>query len=308
MPDYGAENGLERNRLAELIGRYATRDGITRSPLEGVSFFRASRPRARAAVIYEPCIAIVGQGRKYVYLADRVYTYDAHNYLVLSVPLPAHSEIRAATPEAPFLSFTVALDTAVLRDLILEIDAEPRPEALQTGVCVSRLGEAFGEAALRLLQALADPMDCRVLGPLYVREIFYRALEGPQGGFLRAVAAHHSQFHRIARVLQLIHTRFDKPLDVASMAQAANMSTSTFHHTFKAVTSLPPLQYVKTTRLHQARALMLRENLSAGEAAYRVGYNSPSQFSREFKRLFGLPPTEERERLVASDEPISEVP
>ncbi len=289
--------------LAELIAQYTDGDGVKYALRKSLRFFRSSQPTQIQSVVYEPSIILVAQGRKQAYLAGKEYTYDPQNYLILSVPLPVHSHVRIATPESPFLSMSVIIDPAELGELILEMnDAPAAPPALQSGISVSSAPDVFFDAAIRLLEALQNPMDARVIAPLCVREILYHALQGPQGDFLRAIALRQGHWHRIAHVLNLIHTGFDESLDVPALAEAAGMSVSTFHHNFKEVTSLAPLQYVKTIRLHRARSLMLYEGATASQAAFAVGYASPSQFSREFRRLFGLPPSEEVARMRAHEE------
>ena len=302
-----SSNGTNRSLLADLIGCSAVRDGLTRAPVPGITFLRASGPSPLQAWIYEPSIVLVAQGQKQTHLAGHVYTYDAQHYLILSVPLPVQSQVRIATPEAPFLSLKLSIDPADLSALILEMDDGPLPsEPLEPGISASPVPKTLYDATVRLLQAMHTESDRQILAPLYIREILYRALNGPQGHALRAIALRHGQQHRIAHVLNLIHNTYDTPLDVPSLAAAAGMSVSTFHRNFKAVTSLAPLQYVKTIRLHKARSLLLYEGLNAGEAAYRVGYHSASQFSREFRRLFGLPPTEEVARLHAMTDTLDE--
>ncbi|HEV8578031.1 MAG TPA: AraC family transcriptional regulator [Thermoanaerobaculia bacterium] len=287
--------------LAERIGRWAPQEGRNASPWPGLTFFRASRPSVRIPVVYEPCLCFVAQGKKRAFLGGRAYTYDPQNYLVLSVPLPIESEILEASPQEPFLSLALRIDVAEVSDLLLEMAAaEPRParsQPAQPGIFVSRMHDPLAGVVLRFLDALEDSMDRRILAPLAVREILYHVLAGEQGGLLRAVALHDGRSHRIAHVLRYLNAHYDQPLDISSIANAAYMSPSTLHHTFKAVTSVSPLQYLKRIRLHQARLLMLHDGLSAGEVAHRVGYESPSQFSREFKRLFGVAPTQEVQRL-----------
>ncbi len=289
--------------LAGLIVQFATRDGVAWGPLKRVRFFRSSKPTSIQSVIYEPSIILVAQGRKQAYLAGNEYTYDPKHYLITSVPLPVHSRVRIATPEEPFLSMSLIIEPAELSALIMEMDEAPvNYGPLQSGISVSAAPEVFFASAIRLLQALREPMDAKILAPLCIREMLYHALKGPQGHFLRAIALRQGHHHRIAHVLNLIHTKFDESLEVPVLAEAANMSVSTFHQNFKEVTSLAPLQYVKTIRLHKARSLMLYDGISASQAAFTVGYASPSQFSREFRRLFGLPPMEEVSRMRAAEE------
>ena len=287
--------------LADLISQWAPQEGRNYSSFPGLSFFRATRPSTRIPVVYESCIAVVAQGRKRAFLGDKVYTYDPQNYLVLSVPLPLESEIFEASPEEPYLSLTLQVDVTMVSDLLLEMASGELPPAwrqpAQPGIFVSRMSEELSGAVTRLLTALGHPLDRRILAPIATREILYHMLSGEQGGLLRSVAMQDSRSHRIAQVLRFLNEHYGEPLEISTIARAAFMSPSTLHHTFKEVTSVSPLQYLKQIRLHQARMLMLNEGLSAGEAAHRVGYGSPSQFSREFKRLFGAAPTQEVERL-----------
>lgn len=287
--------------LAELIEPWAPHDGRHASPLPGLSFVRMSRPSARLPVVYKSCLCFVAQGSKRAFLGGRVHTYDPQNYLVLSVPLPFESEIFQASAEEPFLSISLQIDPSAVSDLLLEMGeretAPPRPQAAQPGMFVSRMSDSLTGVVARLLTALDSPLDRRILAPLAVREILYHVLSGEQGELLREVVLHDSRSHRIARVVRFLNARYGEPLTISEIAREAHMSPSTLHHTFKEVTSASPLQYLKQIRLHQARLLMLHEGLSAGEASHRVGYGSPSQFSREFKRLFGIAPSQELQRL-----------
>jgi AraC-like DNA-binding protein len=226
-----------------------------------------------------------------------MYTYDAHNYLVLSVPLPFECETEASA-EVPLLAVSIQVNLAVLADLLMKMDDGRRSDtaAIPQGIYSTKLDARLSDTTVRLLECLADPAEARILGPQIVREITYRVLCGEQGGALRAAAALHSRFGLVNRALQRIHADYARDLSVEELADAAGMSASAFHQNFKAVTSTSPLQYLKTIRLHKARLFMVYEGLRAGTAAERVGYESPSQFSREFKRLFGTSPVEETER------------
>jgi AraC-like DNA-binding protein len=286
--------------MAGLLSGLTTRDGPNPSLLPGVQFMRATQYRPRAPVVYEPGIFIIVQGRKRGFLGEQVYTYDQHNYLVTSVPLPLECETQA-TPEQPLLGVAVNIDLGGLAELLLEMDEHlPDSSASPRGIYATPLDAELGGAVIRLLEALREPVDARILGPQIVREITYRVLCGEQGGALRALATRHSHSGRIGKVLRHVHSHYSTPLDVETLAEEASMSVSAFHHHFKAVTSSSPLQYVKTIRLHQARLLMVHEGLNASVAAQRVGYESPSQFSREFKRLFGSNPSTEAARVRAA--------
>lgn len=308
-------NPLSQEMIA-LVERLAPNEGYSLSALDGVRFMRSDRPLGRTPVLYEPGIVIVCQGRKLGFLGDEVYVYDAQHYLVLSVPLPFSTETQASKEE-PLLAVSIRLDLATVADLALAIDAHdaarreggprdggprdgaPRDHA-PLGIASTPLSGELADATVRLLRALCSPLDAQVLGPALVREIGFRVLSGEQGGALRAALAHQGRFGRVARALRRIHTDFAQALDVTHLAQEAGMSVPAFHVNFKAVTQTSPIQYIKSTRLHQARLMMIRDGLTAASASARVGYESASQFSREFKRFFGRTPVEEVRDMKAS--------
>ncbi|MNQ86604.1 HTH-type transcriptional activator Btr [compost metagenome] len=280
--------------MVALIERLAPNEGYSLSALDGVRFMRSDRPLGRTPVLYEPSIVIVCQGRKLGFLGDQVYVYDAQHYLVLSVPLPFSTETQASKEE-PLLAVSIRLDLTALADLILAIDARggAPEEGVPLGIVSTPLEGDLADATLRLLRALCSPLDAGILGPALVREICYRVLVGEQGGALRAALAHQGRFGRVAKALRRIHMDYSQALDVTNLAQEAGMSVPAFHVNFKAVTQTSPIQYIKSTRLHQARLMMIRDGLTAASASARVGYESASQFSREFKRFFGRTPVEE---------------
>ena len=293
-----------RERLASLLDETAVHEGIRQTLVEGVWVARHSEPRPRTPVVYEPMIVVGGQGRKHGYLGDEVYVYDPFNYLVLSVPLPVECEWEAS-PEEPLLLVAISVEPTMLGEIILEMD-EPLPPAvaMPRAISTTPMSAEVSWAVIRLLECLRCPLDSRMLGRQTVREIVYRVLRGEQGGSLRALASRNEHFTRIARVLKHIHTDCANPLSVENMAKRAGMSVAAFHHNFKLVTASSPLQYLKRIRLDRAKRLMAHDGYNASSAARAVGYESPSQFSREFKRLFGVTPVEEAEqmraRLVAS--------
>jgi AraC-like DNA-binding protein len=283
----------KKRRLVELLESMATEEGFSPSRLDAVQFYRANQSSPRAPVAYDPSIVIVGQGRKRGYLGDQVFIYDPYNYLVLSVPLPFECEMEAS-PEKPLLVVIVQVDPATVNELLMAMDDDRELSgSVPLAIYSTPLTDELTGATVRLLECLKTPPDSRALGRQIVREITYRVLCGPQGAALRAVAAPHSRFCQIARVLRRIHSEYHHELDVESLAGEANMSVSTFHHNFKAVTAVPPLQYLKSIRLHKARTLMVQDGLNAITAAGLVGYASASQFSREFKRFFGSSPMAE---------------
>ena len=283
--------------MAALIRQLAPQEGHTRSLLDGVRLMRADRPLCRTPVLYEPSIVIVCQGHKRGYLAERIYHYDAQHYLVLSVPLPFSTETDAS-PEEPLLAVSVRLDMTAVADLVIEVDQQANHASTPpAGIVSTPLDATLADTTVRLLRALRSPLDTRVLGPAIVRELCFRVLLGEQGGAIRAALASHGNFGRIARVLRRIHNDYAQPLDVAALAREAGLSVPAFHVHFKTVAATSPIQYIKSVRLHQARLMMIRDHVTAAGAAARVGYESPTQFSREFKRLFGRSPGEEAREM-----------
>ncbi len=261
---------------------------------------RSSSPRVRTPVSYDPSIVIIAQGRKRGYLGAEAFTYDANHFLVLSVPLPFECE-TLASPDGPMLGISVGVEPATVAELMMAIENPlPIPMGSPLAIRSNPLDEPLYDAAVRLVEALHSGDDARILGPQIVREIIYRVLCSDEGGPLRSLAAPHSHFGQISRALKRIHDDFAAPVDMATLAGEAGMSVSTFHAHFKAVTGSPPLQYLKTIRLHKARLAMVRDGETAASAARRVGYESASQFSREFKRYFGETPAAETEKLKAS--------
>jgi AraC-like DNA-binding protein len=291
--------GDYRKRLASLLDELAVNEGLQRTSVEGVEVARVLKSSRRAPVVYQPRILIIGQGRKRAYLGGEVYTYDAFNYLVSSVPMPAECETEAS-PEEPLLLLTIDVEATMLGELLLEMDDLPPPVGpTPRGIAATPMTEELAVSVLRLLECLRRPRDSRILGRQMVREIVYRVLCGEQGGSLRALASRDDHFARIARVLRHVHAEYAKPLSVEDLARRAGMSVPAFHHYFKLVTASSPLQYLKRIRLDHARRLMAHNGYNAGTAARAVGYESPSQFGREFKRLFGMTPVEEAEHMRA---------
>lgn len=287
-------------RMSSLLIALAPNEGYTLSALDGVRFMRSDRPLGRTPVLYEPSIVIVCQGRKRGFLGDEVYVYDAQHYLVLSVPLPFSTETEAS-PAEPMLAVSLRLDLTAVADLVLAIDQSSDHAKLAPRGMISTPLEGFlADATLRLLEALSSPLEAKILAPAIVREICFRVLIGEQGGAMRAALAHQGQFGKIAKALRRIHADYAEALEVSHLADEAGMSVPAFHVHFKTVTQTSPIQYIKSTRLHQARLMMIRDGLTAAAASARVGYESPSQFSREFKRFFGRSPVEEVRDLKVS--------
>ncbi|WP_312108467.1 AraC family transcriptional regulator [Stenotrophomonas indicatrix] len=289
-----------QERMVGLLQALAVDEGYTLTAVPGVRLLRSNRPLARTPVLYDPGIVIVCQGVKRGYLGGQVYQYDAQHYLAVSVPVPFTMETEA-TAEAPLLAIYLHLDLQLAADLLIELgERTASTEAPARSMMSSPMQPAMQATVLRLLEALADPLEADVLGPSLVRELYFRVLTGAQGGALREALAMRGRFGRIGKVLRHIHAAYSTALDVDALAAQAEMSVATFHDHFRSITGTSPMQYVKSTRLHQARLLMLRQGMTAEAASLAVGYASPSQFNREFKRLFGLPPAAEVARMRRS--------
>lgn len=290
-----------RRRIIETAIRYKSGAFSTPSPVAGVRILYSEKSHPRTPVLYEPSIVIVAQGAKVGYLGDKTFRYDADRYLLLTVPLPFECQ-TIASPAEPFVGVSIDIDTAVLQELLIELEDErlDRPASLDSaGVNSAAFTEDVLCALERLFDAMHRPRDAKVLGRLILKEIIYHVLCGDSGAALQALANRHSHFAQVTKALQHIESHYARPLSVEHLAGLVNMSVSAFHHNFKAVTNTSPLQYVKSYKLHQARLIMLNEGVKAGVAATRVGYESPSQFSREFKRYFGATPLDEVARLRA---------
>ncbi|PJZ24609.1 AraC family transcriptional regulator [Leptospira hartskeerlii] len=266
----------KRRKLAALIKQFVPKEQIQPSSLKGVRFFRIDQSAPKAQKAYEPGIIILAQGQKRIFLGNDIYTYNSGNYLVLSVPLPLECETKAS-PKEPILGIYITVDP-------------------------TSVGEILTNAAIRLTEVLSSSEETKVLGPMIVREIIYRVLCEKEGGALQALAYRNRKFFQIARALHRIHESFNEDLDVRSLAFDAGMSISTFHSSFKAVTNASPIQYIKNVRLHKARILMMQGGLNAYNAAARVGYESPSQFNREYKRFFGISPGKDTANARYEDE------
>jgi AraC-like DNA-binding protein len=261
-----------------------------------VAFGRSNCSLPRTPALYEPCLMIICQGRKRGYLGGQVINYGAHEFMVASVPMPFEAE-TFATPDEPLLALKVKLDLGLVADLVLALDAAGEQGAAAESLVSAPIDLPLGDSVLRLLRALRSPLETRVFGASLVREVCYRVLTGAKGPALRAALAQRGHFGQIAKALHRIHVDFHQRLDIETLAQEAHLSAAAFHAHFKTVTATSPIQYLKATRLHKARLLMIQDGVSASRASSRVGYESASQFSREFKRLFGRTPLEEQ-RLV----------
>ncbi len=295
----------ELAKLASAVERQAGADGMHATQIPALAFYRASAPSAHDASVYEPSLCIIAQGAKEILFGGEVYRYDPAHSLLVSVDLPVTSRVVEATPDRPCLAVRVSLDPAVVGELLADCTIAPPLGLPARGLAVTPAEPPLLDAVTRLVALLDSPQDIIPLAPLVLREITYRVLTGPQGARLRQVVAAGAPAQRIARAIRWLKDHFAAPLRIELLAKQVRMSPSAFHLHFKHVTALSPLQYQKRLRLQEARRLMLGEGLAAAEAAFRVGYESPSQFSREYRRLFGAPPRHDVAALKVETQPTN---
>ena len=283
----------QKKSIALFTGIMPNETSLTTS-IKGLNLFRIEKSFPRTPFKYNSEIIILGQGEKHVYLGNDVYNYDSSHYLVLPVPLPAECEGKAE-PGKPILGLAITIDPIEVGEILLDMeDIKKEIQSLPKGIYSAPMSEALYDATIRLLQVIADPLDKKVLAPMIKREIIYRVLQGEKGEILQALAHRNRRFFQIAKVLQKIHESYSNDFDIEKLANELDMSSFTFHSSFKAVTGTSPLQYIKNVRLHKARTFMIQDGLNANLTAMQVGYESPSQFNREYKRLFGVTPARRR--------------
>lgn len=277
--------------LRDRVARWTEQGEQHVTSIPGLSLFRRDQPTEPISGMYEPSICLVAQGAKRVLLGEDTYVYDAHHYLITSVHLPTVVQIVEASPEKPYLGLRLTFDQREISQLMADSNLPaPRTQQSPRGMATGDVSLPLLTAFHRLIDLLGDPQDVPILAPIIQREIIYRLLVGDQGARLRQIASAGSQSHQIARAIEWLKGNFARQLRIDELAGQARMSASTFHHHFRAMTALSPLQYQKHLRLQEARRLMLAERLDAATAAFQVGYESPSQFSREYSRLFGASP------------------
>lgn len=290
-------NEENRNELVERLAGRCKNDGP--NPVaQDLQFFRHSNPSQPVHGVYSPSICIIAQGAKEVLLGEERFRYDPANYLLCSLDVPVVSQVVDATPEKPYLGLKFDLDPTLIASVSVEAGISPiRAESSVKSIAVSQLEGDLLDAFVRMIRLLDSPSDYRVISPLVTREIIYRLLTSDQGARLRQMAVFGGNTHRITRAVQTLRTRFNESLNIEDMASDLGMSVSSFHQHFKTATSMSPLQFQKLLRLQEARRLLLTEDMDASSAAVRVGYDDASQFTREYKRLFGDPPMRDVQRF-----------
>jgi AraC-like DNA-binding protein len=297
----GREGSLNSGQLSlvDRIARWTTGRNRFDTPIQGLSLHRWETPTEPTSYMLPPSICLIGQGRKRLFLGEESYVYDAHRFLITSVDLPVVAQIIEASADKPYLGLTMELDLRVIAQLMLNNDRPPsRPSKDRLGVAVSAVSPPLLDAFNRLLDLLAHPEDIAALVPLVQQEILYRLLTGEQGSRLQQIASAGNHGYQIARAIDWLKDNFDKPLRIDELADRVGLSTSSFHSHFRSTTAMSPLRFQKRIRLNEARRLMLTEQIDASRAAFKVGYESPSQFNREYSRQFGTPPMRDIKTLM----------
>jgi len=289
------------HRLAEPLAAHAPHDGSFELALPGTFAIRLSRPSTEPMrATLRPMLCLVAQGAKVIMLGHRVFEYDASRMLIFSVDLPVAGQVRRASAAEPYLCFRLDLDPFRIAELALRVfPAGVPPPDDPLGAYVGDVNEEIVDAAARLVTLMSQPVDARLLGPLLVDEILIRLLRSPVGARVAQIGSDNSRLQRIAKAVAEIRSKFSQPLRVEALARLAHMSVSSFHQQFKDVTAMSPHQYQKALRLEQARRLMLVHAIDAKRAASEVGYQSASQFTREYARHFGSAPRRDIARLRA---------
>lgn len=283
--------------LTALVERYAQAEGLIATTWSTLSFFRADSPSDRSCALYEPCLALLLQGNKHVLVGEDRFEQEYGYYLINSIDVPVTAQVVRASPQEPCLCITLRLDPVRIGEWLSEVKL-PRPSnGTARGIALSPASTDVLDPLLRLVRLLDAPEDLPLLAPLIERELIYRLLTGEQGMRLAQIATAGGQGQQIARAIQWLRQHFNKPLRIAELASMVNMSASSLHHHFRQITAMSPLQYQKVLRLHEARRLLLTEGCDVATAAHRVGYESPSQFSREYSRQHGAPPLRDVMRL-----------
>ncbi len=284
-------NLQQRNDLIAMMTQSCDGDGFHATPITGLQLIRTSHPTMPIPVAYTPSFCLVVQGEKQTLVEDKLYRYGSGEYLVVSINLPVNGQVTQAEPEKPYLSLKIDIDFTIVSDLIAQGVIQSPPETPdEYGAFVEQADDELTDVFVRLMRLINTPDSIAFLTPLYLREFHYRLLNTPKGAVFVRMAMPNHKLYLIAQALRVLKDDLAQSFRVEDLAQIAGMSASSFHHLFKEVTGMSPLQYHKRLRLLEARRLMLTGELDAASAAFQVGYLSPSQFSREYRRYFGTPP------------------
>lgn len=293
------ESDAVRAELADKIANWARDEGPLTTKIPTMKLVRRSAPTEAISYLHEPSVCIIAQGTKRVMLGEEVYVYDEHHYLITSVVLPVISQVTDARKKKPYLGLVLEIKRQDILQMVADNDLPSplRANQVNKGMAVGKISLQLLDTIIRLINLLDTPKDIPMLAPMIQKEILYRLLTSEQGPRLLQVAAVGSNSEQIAKAVDWLKKNFIRPLRVDDLAAYSGMSTSSFHQHFRALTAMTPLQYQKRLRLNEARQLMLMKRLDAGTAGFQVGYESQSQFSREYSRLFGSPPSRDIKNL-----------
>lgn len=290
----------QQNELAKIIERYSEKDGVHPTAISSLFFIRVSNANVPRPGVYKPSLCMVVQGAKEVWLAQERFKYSPSDYLVASIHLPVTAQVTEAAPDAPYLGFKLEFTPSQILEVLHESEKQVNPKVdPKRAMFVSQMDSSLLDAVLRLARLLDNPKDIPMLAPLFTKEILYRVLEGENGSVLEQIVMEGSSIYQIRGVIEHIMNHYNRSTRIEELAEIANMSVSSFHRYFKEVTAMSPIQFQKQLRLQEARRLLLTESADATDVAFRVGYESPSQFSREYSRMFGFPPRQDIKRLRA---------
>ncbi|MEG7280975.1 AraC family transcriptional regulator [Bacillus sp. 0909A] len=288
----------QQTELAELMKRYSRQDGVHETDIPSLFFVRESHVAQPVYGVYKPSFCVIIQGEKEVLLSKERFRYSSADYLVASVNLPVTGQVINASTAAPYLALKLEFTPSQVLEVLSDSDIQARPEkSAKRAMFVSKIEPSLLDAVVRLASLLDNPRDIPVLAPIFTKEILYRVLQGPHGGVLEQIAIEGSYTYRIKDVIEHIMKNYNRTFRVEELADIANMSVSSLHRHFKSITAMSPIQFQKQLRLQEARRLLLTNSTDAADAAFRVGYESPSQFSREYSRMFGFAPREDIKRL-----------
>ncbi|WP_202740194.1 AraC family transcriptional regulator [Acinetobacter sp. 'aerobic (ED)'] len=284
--------------LIQLIDQYTQQNKKFEMGIPGLTLYRGDAPTQPSSNILDASLCLIAQGKKQVILSEEIYTYDANHFLFTAIDLPVISQIIEAAVEQPYLALVLRLDPYVLAQLMLEAHIPfKQTNNSKKGMAVGQVSPELNDAFVRLLKLLDKPQDIAILSPLIIKEIFYRLLMSPQGERLKRIAATGTTGHRIVKAIEWLKINFAKSFNVDELASTMGMSASSFHQHFRDITSMSPLQYQKRIRLTEARRLLVTENRDISSVSLQVGYESLSQFSREYKRFFGTSPSVDYKKL-----------
>lgn len=289
---------IQQNELIQIIYRHAKNDGVHTTAIPSLVFVRDSSGSIPRHGVYKPSFCIVVQGAKEVWLGEDCFKYNPADYLISSVHLPVIAQVTEASPEIPYLGFILEFTANQILEILRESEIRVgSKEKAKRGMFVSRMEPSLLDAVIRLARLLDNPKEIPILAPLFTKEILYRVLQGQHGIRLEQIALEGNSAHRINEVIDYITNHFDQTFQIEDLAEKVNMSISSLHRHFKEITAMSPVQFQKQLRLQEARRLLLTESADASDVAFRVGYESPSQFSREYSRMFGFPPRQDLQRL-----------